>query len=695
MKKYFVSLLLLFITLVPGAQVTWDGGGDGISWNDQDNWTGDNLPGATDNVLLDNSSVTTSYTVGLPAGAVTVTLLSLTITPSGGNTITLNLPTTSTAAPGLSITGAGDALVLNSNAVFRNSSGATSGSTVDIANTFRINNGGHYIHNTPRGNASIVAQLSTAAGTESGEFEFDVPAASYTPSLSGRNYGSLTFKSVASGGTATYIGGGASTCTVRGNLSINTGVIFSLSMSANFVIQQDYTQFPSSTFNLQSSTNNNMVRIAGDIVYDGIITESNSGLPGIELNGTVPQVVSGTGQFQNSVTFVVNNPAGITLGSALALPYHLTLTEGRINTTAVNLLTLLDNATVSGSSATSFVNGPMKKAGDDPFVFPIGKGSVLAPFAISGGTGATVTDEFTAEYFRSNPQGIYGGCPVFCMPGLDHISYVEYWNLERNAGTATKQVTLAVHALSFCKLLASTYVSRRDVTQWTNEATTISFGPVACGTGLECGTLTTTAALASFGVFTLATDQPFSANPLPIRLSSFDARKQSSNTALISWELAATCSKDTRFEVQRSSDGRLFSRLSELPGNETSLVYNIIDNRLDKGRTWYRLEMTDENGTVSYSRVVAIINDDRDLLITTVFPNPVKDEAMILLSAANGGRVQVEVYSISGHNVKSWIAVINEGSNNIPVYLAGLQAGVYYIMVSDQQTKAVSRFIKQ
>lgn len=695
MKSCLVFLLFCHITLVSGSQVTWDGGGDGVSWNDPNNWTGDNVPAATDNVVLDNSLINTSYTVGLPAGAATVTLLSLTITPSGVNTITLNLPAANTAAPGLAITGTGDALVLNSNAVFRNSSGASSGSTVDIVNTFRINNGGHYIHNTARGNASIVSQLSTAAGTESGEFEFDVPVASYTPSLSGRNYGSLTFNAVASGGAATYIGGGASTCTVRGNLTINSGVIFSLSMSANFVIQQGYTQFPSSTFNLQSSTNNNTVRIAGDIVHDGIITESNAGLPRLELNGTAVQLVSGTGLVQNSVTFVVNNPAGITLGSALALPYNLTLTNGKINSTAVNLLTLLDNATVSGSSATSFVNGPMKKTGDDPFVFPIGKGSILAPVAVSGGTGSAVTDEFTTEYIRSNPQSIYGGCPIFCTPGLDHISSVEYWNLERNAGTASKQVTLTVHALSFCKLLASTYVSRRDLTQWSNEPTTISFGPVACGTGLECGTLTTTGALASFGVFTLATDQPFSVNPLPIRLSSFVARKQSSTAALISWELAEACSKDASFEVQRSSDGRHFSRLLELPGNETSLVYSITDNRLDKGMIWYRLKMTDENGTVSYSRVVVIINDDKGILITSVFPNPAKENAMILLNAAQSGRIGFELYNITGQKLRSWLSVITEGSNNIPLSLAGLPAGIYHIIASGQQAKAVARFVKQ
>ncbi|HQY88405.1 MAG TPA: hypothetical protein PK402_07085, partial [Tepidisphaeraceae bacterium] len=34
------------------ASVSWDGGGDGSSWNDQNNWSGNALPGTSDDVTL-------------------------------------------------------------------------------------------------------------------------------------------------------------------------------------------------------------------------------------------------------------------------------------------------------------------------------------------------------------------------------------------------------------------------------------------------------------------------------------------------------------------------------------------------------------------------------------------------------------------------------------------------------------------
>ncbi len=61
---------------VPGATYYWDGGGDGTSWGDAQNWFPDGPPSTIDNVILDNTYVGGSYTVSLGA-ARTVNALSL------------------------------------------------------------------------------------------------------------------------------------------------------------------------------------------------------------------------------------------------------------------------------------------------------------------------------------------------------------------------------------------------------------------------------------------------------------------------------------------------------------------------------------------------------------------------------------------------------------------------------------------
>ena len=48
--------------------VTWDGQGDGASWNDPHNWVGGALPGAADDVVINNTPGTTvQFTQGRSA----------------------------------------------------------------------------------------------------------------------------------------------------------------------------------------------------------------------------------------------------------------------------------------------------------------------------------------------------------------------------------------------------------------------------------------------------------------------------------------------------------------------------------------------------------------------------------------------------------------------------------------------------
>src|SRR6202008_695791 len=91
------SITATFVPNVPMLWVGVAGGGDGTSWANAANWVGGAVPGATDDVRLDNSSVTGDYTVTLPAVSGTRTVASLVIAPSAGRTITLTLPSGNTA----------------------------------------------------------------------------------------------------------------------------------------------------------------------------------------------------------------------------------------------------------------------------------------------------------------------------------------------------------------------------------------------------------------------------------------------------------------------------------------------------------------------------------------------------------------------------------------------------------------------
>ena len=183
--------------------------------------------------------------------------------------------------------------------------------------------------------------------------------------------------------------------------------------------------------------------------------------------------------------------------------------------------------------------------------------------------------------------------------------------------------------------------------------------------------------------------------PLPIKLIDFSAEKIADNLASINWELAACCSKDAKFELEKSTDNRNFSLLSVITGSESSRYYSFNDSRLKKGITWYRLKMIDADGSIKYSKVVAIVNDEKGFLITAIAPNPVQDAATITLTSARKTVVQFNVYDVSGNMVKQWYSNITKGINSINMNVMELARGTYFIVASTLDTRATYRFVKQ
>src|SRR6266700_1139492 len=159
-RNLLILVIYFFISInFLRGQVKWDGeGGDG-QWTNPVNWSGNILPAASDDVILDNSISVPGYTVTLPAGNSGIVIRSLTISPAAGQFIEVKIPAVNTAVPAFTATGPGYGLIINNVGIFRNASGASSGAPVAVSDSIRINNGGRYIHNTSRSHAGNVAVL--------------------------------------------------------------------------------------------------------------------------------------------------------------------------------------------------------------------------------------------------------------------------------------------------------------------------------------------------------------------------------------------------------------------------------------------------------------------------------------------------------------------------------------------------------
>jgi hypothetical protein len=195
----------------------------------------------------------------------------------------------------------------------------------------------------------------------------------------------------------------------------------------------------------------------------------------------------------------INKPSGnVVLDIPLNVIGQLKLTKGIIETSSSNLLTassFMANSGVVGASDSSYVEGPMAKAGAFAFSFPIGRNGHYKPLTISAPSTATT---FKAEYINKNPADIHAFSSKDVT--LNRISTNEYWMLERTTGTANVTATFTIDNMG-CQFdsLSHLKVAAWNGSQWKDKG-----NGGTTGTNNE-GTISTSGASTAYGMYTLGT----------------------------------------------------------------------------------------------------------------------------------------------------------------------------------------------
>lgn len=331
----------------------------------------------------------------------------------------------------------------------------------------------------------------------------------------------------------------------------------------------------------------------GSIVFD---IQSGST---IEYSGSVAQNVHGA-LFDYSNLVIDKAANDISLIGNLSVLNNLNLLSGNVNTTASDLMIIQNNATVSGASNASHINGPCRKVGNQAFTFPIGKNGLLRTAGISAPS--STTDHFTAEYFDQNPSPVYSSSSLDAS--LNNVSICEYWIIDRTNGSSSASVTLTWDAATSCGItaIAGLRVARWNGALWADEGNNSTTGNTTSGSILSGS------AISSFSPFTLASAS--SANPLPIKLVDFTASIVREETAvLLDWQTESEVNNDF-FTIERSSDGYNWIAIHKASGAGSSnslLRYEHLDENPLSGISYYRLKQTDFDGEYEYFPVRSVI----------------------------------------------------------------------------------------
>jgi cellobiose-specific phosphotransferase system component IIB len=169
----------------------------------------------------------------------------------------------------------------------------------------------------------------------------------------------------------------------------------------------------------------------------------------------------------------------ISLEGDVSIPGILSLTDGIVQSTSSDLLTLESTASVAGGSSNSYVEGPAEKTGNSAFTFPVGKDGVYKPVSISAPS--NITDAFKAEYFYENPDPVYN--TSLKEATIENVSICEYWVLDRTAGSSNVTVTIGWDGSSCCiNDLVQLKVVAWNGSQWTDLGNGGTTGDLSAGT---------------------------------------------------------------------------------------------------------------------------------------------------------------------------------------------------------------------
>ena len=150
------------------------------------------------------------------------------------------------------------------------------------------------------------------------------------------------------------------------------------------------------------------------------------------FSGANAQSISGTGIF-NVFQLLVNKSANdVTLNKAVTIDNNLILTSGKIISTAVNLLTIANPASVTVTSPgtnNSFVSGPIRKINTSSgFNFPVGKGNNYQPLNVNGHAGGSAINIYTENFNSGAP-----GWTLNVVTGTEGAQ-ANFWLIDDNEG---------------------------------------------------------------------------------------------------------------------------------------------------------------------------------------------------------------------------------------------------------------------
>ena len=173
--------------------------------------------------------------------------------------------------------------------------------------------------------------------------------------------------------------------------------------------------------------------------------------------------------------------------------------------------------------------------------------------------------------------------------------------------------------------------------------------------------------------------------PLPINCLEFKAVKKENSVQLV-WKVNQEIN-NSRFEIERSFDGVLYSIIGTVLANATSNgIYNFTDANLSGKRVYYRLKQIDRTGENRYvCTILSVSLDNADKFsISKVYPNPSAGESFVNVYTSDAKTISMEYVNTLGQVFNQHSMLLQPGTTRVTLKLNVRSSGNFIVRFRDE-----------
>lgn len=152
------------------------------------------------------------------------------------------------------------------------------------------------------------------------------------------------------------------------------------------------------------------------------------------------------------------------------------------------------------------------------------------------------------------------------------------------------------------------------------------------------------------------------------------------------------------FEVQHSTNGTDFTAIGKVYASGYSnrmISYKFDDVKTGAGANYYRLRITDKDGSFTYSNITVVNVSVKGFFVTGVYPSPFTDKVSVSFSSETSGKALIRLTDIAGRQFTTQTVNVNKGITEIILNnLGNLNKGMYMVDVNFNGNRYTQKILK-